>query len=106
MKPLQLLTFVSTVLTVFTISASADTKYWCGKPYTPRTPKTARSLIPRELLTESLWKRATAANATSNDPSTITIPVTTNPVPQVPNLSNGYAAMVRIQPYLSTDNQG
>ncbi|KAG9292507.1 hypothetical protein G9A89_001580 [Geosiphon pyriformis] len=92
-------------------------KSWCGKAYIPR--KQARSEIPsinKLLARDQLWKRVTTSKAVANDtgavtggstPATIVIPAQNGkPIPSIPNLAQGYAAMVRFQPYLESDSQG
>ncbi|CAG8472217.1 9509_t:CDS:2 [Ambispora leptoticha] len=90
-------------------------KSWCGKPYVPRkqardfspnlSPYKRNPFLPRDLLERD----ATTSNATtsaSGNSGTIVLPVQNNPLPTVPDLAKGYAAMARFQPYLDSDSNG
>ncbi|CAG8593533.1 8096_t:CDS:2, partial [Diversispora eburnea] len=91
-------------------------EYWCGKPYIPKN-KFFKNIQHLRRDINQCSKRATF-DSTSEDstgyhdtfsptsPSTIRLPTTRDPIPFVPNLSNGYTAMFQNQPYLSTDSIG
>ncbi|CAG8559948.1 13104_t:CDS:10 [Acaulospora morrowiae] len=87
-------------------------KYWCGKPYIPKN-KLFKNIQKLRRDINQCSKRATLdSTENGNDsfssvkPSTIRLPPTCEPIPIVPNLSNGYTATFRNQPYLSTDSIG
>ncbi|RHZ90007.1 hypothetical protein Glove_9g141 [Diversispora epigaea] len=90
-----------------------EVKYWCGKPYIPKN-KFFKNIQQLKRDINQCSKQATF-DSTSKDsigyhdtfsPSTIRLPPTREPIPFVPNLSNGYTATFRNQPYLSTDSIG
>ncbi|CAG8438269.1 3344_t:CDS:2 [Ambispora gerdemannii] len=83
-------------------------KSWCGKPYVPK--KQARDLIPeRSPYPQHPFfnvKRASNATDVSGSSGTIILPPQKDPIPSVPDLAKGYAAMARYQPYLDSDSKG
>ncbi|CAG8456624.1 13460_t:CDS:2 [Dentiscutata erythropus] len=99
-----------------TIKYLDTVKYWCGKPYIPKNQliKNAKQLkISINQCSEEERFDSTNQNESnytgifpSETPSTIKFPPTNDPVPLVPDLSDGYTAMFRYQPYLSTDLVG
>ena len=80
-------------------------KYWCGKPY---IPKDKFQQFNQCATFDLISKESTGyhVNFSLINPSTIKLPPTREPIPLVPNLSNGYTATFRNQPYLSTDSFG
>ncbi|CAG8656913.1 9568_t:CDS:2, partial [Ambispora leptoticha] len=90
-------------------------KYWCGKPYIPKN-QFFRNIRQLKLDINQCNEREIFYSTDENDisynpfssttPSTIRFPPTREPIPLVPNLSGGYVATFRNQPYLSTDSVG
>ncbi|CAG8620513.1 44188_t:CDS:2 [Gigaspora margarita] len=118
------LCFISFSLLLFTTISLSNTnfqttkyfdavKYWCGKPYIPKNYlfknvkqlKLSINQCSKEERFDPKKQIKTNYTATfpSETPPTIKFPPTCEPVPLVPDLSDGYTAMFRNQPYLSTD---
>ncbi|CAG8543946.1 2583_t:CDS:2 [Cetraspora pellucida] len=98
-----------------TAKYSAVLKYWCGKPYIPKN-QLIKNLNQLKLNINQCNKKTSCltnknepnctGTLSSETPPTIRLPPTSDPVPLIPNLGNGYTVMFRNQPYLSTDLVG